>query len=127
MIEPSENLMARYSVQAANGIVEAKPNTAFEIIVANFGLSPVVLPKGMVIGYATRSPVAIHDLNDCVSKTSSLPFLRFLRKHSAMSNRLAGTSRLTRGEVRPLTVRPRKLTPSRTVARRLSCLISKRD
>ena len=69
IIEPRENLMARYNVQAANGIVEAKPNTAFEIIVANFGLSPVVLPKGMVIGYATRSPVAVHALNDCASKS----------------------------------------------------------
>ena len=62
LIEPRDNLMARYRVRAANGIFEARPDMPFGIIVANFGAKPFVLPRGLHIAQASRSPVRIQQL-----------------------------------------------------------------
>lgn len=63
LIEPKHGVFVKYQVRASNGVFEAHPDRPTTLVVSNFGETPRKLPKGMVIAYATRSPVAIVSLD----------------------------------------------------------------
>ena len=54
--------MARYRVRASKGIVEARPDVSFEIIVAILAAKPVVHPNGFNIAHSSRSQVGFQQL-----------------------------------------------------------------
>jgi len=58
-LEPKGALYERHRVRMTNGVAEILPNTPFQVIVANFGARKCSLPKGTVLGYAQRAPLAI--------------------------------------------------------------------
>ena len=45
IVQPSDELYAKHSVVATNGIVHVEPNIPFRILVANFGTTPKRLVK----------------------------------------------------------------------------------
>ena len=79
-IEPKHALQARHHVRTANGIVEARKNEKFMIVLSNFSKTVRKLPKNMVIAYATRNPVGICALDDKTSakfeRVLNIPFTR---------------------------------------------------
>ena len=78
-MDPKPSLMDKHAVRAANGIVEARPDVAFRISLANFRQRPVHLPKGTVVAYAKRNPAtpifALGNLGQDVYKVLNLPFI----------------------------------------------------
>ena len=64
----------------ANGVTDIKTNERFSITISNFSETPICLPKGTVVGYAKRNPLAIDVLPDKASRTLDsvlhLPFDR---------------------------------------------------
>ena len=60
--EPKHDLSRRYGVRVMNSVHEVTANEPFDILVSNFSRRDVFLPKGMVIAYASRSPLALINL-----------------------------------------------------------------
>ena len=69
-LEPKHSVFARHNVHTANGVAEVKGNRRFKIVVSNFSEQPLMLHKGMTIGYATRNPTGVYCLNDESSRIS---------------------------------------------------------
>lgn len=58
-IEPVQAVYQRYQVRAINGVHEVHPDIPFELLISNFSNVKRRLPKGMLIAYATPSPLAL--------------------------------------------------------------------
>ena len=62
-LDPKMALLHRHRVRTANGLVEARPDVPFPVVLANFGKRPVHLPKGTVVAIAQRNPATtVHAL-----------------------------------------------------------------
>ena len=59
LIEPKNSLHDRYRIRVANGVHDVPAERPFEVLVSNFGPVARLLPKGTVIGYVSRSPLAM--------------------------------------------------------------------
>ena len=57
--EPKLTFQARNNIRLANGVVEIEDGSRFQVLLSNFSKFPRRLPKGAVLGYAVRDPVAI--------------------------------------------------------------------
>ena len=79
-LEPKSAIQQRHRVRTANGVADIRPNERFAITISNFSKTPKCLPKGTVVEYAKRNPLAIHTLPDKASRTLEsvlhLPFER---------------------------------------------------
>ena len=79
-LEPKAAIQQRHRVRTANGVADIKTNERFAIMISNFWTTPKCLPKGTVVAYAQRNPLAIHALPDKASRTLEsvlhLPFER---------------------------------------------------
>lgn len=60
--EPKHDVTERYNVRVMNSVHEVDASMPFHILVTNFSAVPRFLPKGMVIAYASRSPLAFISL-----------------------------------------------------------------
>ena len=58
-MQPSDELYAKHSVVATNGIVYVEPNIPFRIQVANFGTNPKRLVKNQAIGELLPHPTLV--------------------------------------------------------------------
>ena len=58
-IEPKPTLQFRHGLRVANGVHELQPNAEFRVHVSNFTDTPRTIPKGTVVAYAKRNPLAI--------------------------------------------------------------------
>ena len=78
-LDPKQALLQRHRVRTANGIVEARPDIPFPIVLANFGKRPVHLPKGTVVAVAKRNPAttvyALGKVGEKMLNVLNLPFL----------------------------------------------------
>ena len=59
IVQPSDELYAKHSVVATNGIVHVEPNIPFRILVANFGTTPKRLVKNQVLGELLPHPTLV--------------------------------------------------------------------
>ena len=79
-LEPKAAIQQRHRVRTANGAADIKPHERFAITIFNFSKTPKCLPKGTVVVYAKRNPLAIHALPEKASRTLEsvlhLPFER---------------------------------------------------
>ena len=60
--EPRAEVTSRYAVRIMNSVHEVEENVPFTVLVSNFSNQRRTLPKGMVIAYASRSPLALISL-----------------------------------------------------------------
>ena len=58
MTEPKQEFMRKYNCRVMNSVHDVSANEVFEVLLTNFSSQPQQLPKGMVIAYGSRSPVA---------------------------------------------------------------------
>jgi len=58
-LEPKGVLYDRHQIRMTNGLAEILPNRPFRVIIANFAEKKRSLPKGTVLGYAQRAPLAV--------------------------------------------------------------------
>jgi len=63
LLEHSDQLYERRGVSMANGIAEAQANTTFQVRVANFTGSSVLLKRGQVVGTAVPAPSVAYSVN----------------------------------------------------------------
>ena len=79
-LEPKAAIQQRNRVRTANGVADIKAYERFAITISNFSQTPKCLPKGTVVTYAKRNPLAIHAPPDKASRTLEsvlhLPFER---------------------------------------------------
>ena len=79
-LEPKAAIQQRHRVWTANGVADIKTDERFGITISDFSETPKCLPKGTVVAYAKRNPLAIHVLLDKASRTLEsvlhLPFER---------------------------------------------------
>lgn len=59
VIEPRAYIVPKYHVRGANGVAEVLPERPISILLSNFGSEERRLPKGMVLGYASKHPLAL--------------------------------------------------------------------
>jgi len=62
--EPKHDVSDQYNVRVMNSVHEVIANVPFPILVANFSRQRRVFPKGMVIAYASRSPLALISIDE---------------------------------------------------------------
>ena len=67
-VEPKHSVFARYRVRVANGVHEVRKDHAFTTLLSNFSNEVRVLPKGTVVGYAVRTPMAMVQINGPFAK-----------------------------------------------------------
>lgn len=60
--EPKHDVTEKYHVRVMNSVHEVDASLPFHVLVTNFSQVPRQLPKGMVIAYASRSPLAFISL-----------------------------------------------------------------
>ena len=83
-LEPKAPIQQRHRVRTANGVADIKTNERFAITISNFSKTPKCLPKGTVVAYAKRNPLARHALPDKASRTlESVPHLPLQRTEKA--------------------------------------------
>ena len=79
-LEPKAAIQQRHRVRTANGVADVKTDERFAITNSKFSKTPKCLPKGTVVAYATRNPLAIHALpneaNETLKSVLHLPFER---------------------------------------------------
>ena len=79
-LEPKAAIQQRHRVRTANGATDIETNERFAITISNFSKTPKCIPKGTVVAYAKRNPLAIHGLLDKASRMPEsflhLPFER---------------------------------------------------
>ena len=61
--EPKHSVVERYGVRVMNSVHEVTSDRPFPILMSNFTSKERVLPKGMVVAYASRSPVGLVSLD----------------------------------------------------------------
>ena len=77
-LEPKAAIQQRHKFRTANGVADIKTNERFAITISNFSKNSKCLPKGTVVPYAKRDPLAIHTLPDKARRTlESLPHLPY--------------------------------------------------
>ena len=59
MTEPKHEVMRKYNCRVMNSVHDVSANEVFEVLLTNFSSHPQQLPKGMVIAYGSRSPLAL--------------------------------------------------------------------
>ena len=57
--EPKGYLYVKYGIRAMNIVHEVKENKPFTILLSNFSRIARRPPKGMIITFASRSPIAL--------------------------------------------------------------------
>jgi len=57
--EPKNEVMRRFGCRVMNSVHEVRAGQPFELLMTNFSAHPRRFPKGMVIAYASRSPVVL--------------------------------------------------------------------
>lgn len=57
--EPEHSVQCRHELKVANGVHDALSKDPFHILVANFTKKARELPKGTVVAYAKRNPLAL--------------------------------------------------------------------
>ena len=58
-LEQKQPVQTRHQVRTTNGVIEVRPGVQLDIVLANFSKTTELLPKGMIISYAKRSPLAV--------------------------------------------------------------------
>ena len=58
-LEPKSSLFERHQLRVANGVCEVTPDQPFTIMMANFSEKKRHIPKGTVVAYAQRNPLAL--------------------------------------------------------------------
>ena len=83
-LEPKAAIQQRHRVRTANGVADIKTNERFTTTISNFSKTPKCLPKGTVVAYAKRNPLAIHALPNTAGRTlESVLHRRFERTEEA--------------------------------------------
>ena len=65
--EPKGSLSAKFHVRAMNSVHEVQENKPFTILLSNFSKRARRFPKGMIVAFATRSPIAYVSLSSGVA------------------------------------------------------------
>ena len=68
-LEPKAAIQQRHRVRTANAVSGIETNERLAVTISNFSKTPKCLPKGTVVAYAKRNPLAIHTLPDKASGT----------------------------------------------------------
>ena len=58
--EPKQSVSEKYGVRVMNSVHEVTSDEPFTILLSNFTSKERLLPKGMVVAYASRSPILVH-------------------------------------------------------------------
>ena len=67
-LEPKAVIQQRHRVRTANGIADIKTNERLAITFSNSSKTPNCLPKGTVVAYVKRNPLAFQALPDKASR-----------------------------------------------------------
>ena len=62
--EPKHSVMQRYGVRVMNSVHEVHADRSFTIVVSNFSSKERLLPKGMIVAYASRSPMGFMGIEE---------------------------------------------------------------
>ena len=83
-LEPKAAIQQRHRVRTANEVANIKTNERFAITISNFSKIPKCLPKGTVVAYTKRNPLAIHAPPEKATRTlESVLYLPFRRTEVA--------------------------------------------
>lgn len=102
MTAPRQELGRWYGTHIMNSVHKVHENVLIEVLFSNFFIRRMALPKGMIVGYASRSPLALSALTVAAPKSfetsaasSRLPRMmvkghscpRLVSRRNAMSGR----------------------------------------
>lgn len=62
-LEPKKDFMFRHGVRVMNSVHEVRSNATFATLVSNFSTLELVLKRGMVIAFGSRSPLALIEVD----------------------------------------------------------------
>ena len=75
IIEPNKDHFWKHRVSSPNGTANVEANIPFDILVANFGRSDILLPKRMILAYATPTrEILIRNVNLALENVVGVKF-----------------------------------------------------
>jgi len=72
--EPKHSVVDRYGVRVMNSVHDVQAGEPFHVLMSNFTSRPRLLPKGMVVAYASRSPLGFVQMEGEAAKSIASEF-----------------------------------------------------